>query len=208
MKARKILMMGMLVFAATLAGADEVDDLIKQGQKAYASGNYRETVDLFQQVVEKVQARMGAEIGKFFPQPMKGWSAGEIENSSWSGSSGGESQSFVNSSRTYVRAADGMEISLLFCNWPAIVQGARAGMEVYSNPMMAQMLKQQGIEFKSEEKEGWQVLSIANAQSDEVQIMAFSDQFMIQVQTKAGAADTAQAHFAKIDLAGLGKSLK
>jgi hypothetical protein len=197
-----------MIMLAVVTGADEVDELIQQGQRAYAEKNYAKTVDLFHQVIAEVQSRMGAQIGKFFPQPMKGWTAGEIETSNWSGSSGGESQSMINSSRTYTRESDGATVSMQFCNWPAVVEGTRAGLSAYSNPMMAQMMKQQGIDFKSEEKDGWQILTIVNTQSDQAQVMAFADHIMLMVQSTAGLAGIVNHYVGSVPLAELDRALQ
>lgn len=208
MKIRNILMAGLVFVTAWTVRADEIDKLIEQGHKAYADGNYPKSVELFQQVIEKVQSRMGGVIAGFFPEAMSGWTADEIENSSWSGSSGGQAHSMINSSRTYTRDSDQADVSIQICNWPTVIQGTRAGLQAYSNPMVAQMMKQQGLDFKSEERDGWQVMSLVNTQADEAQVMAFSDSIMVIVQSSAGLSDAVSSYFGRIDLAGLDKSMK
>ena len=54
---------------------------------------------------------------------------------------------FVSSQRTYTRDSDGMDVTLQICNWPEIVQATHAGASAASNPMMAQVFKQQGIDL-------------------------------------------------------------
>ncbi|MBT8041778.1 MAG: hypothetical protein HKP10_07910 [Kiritimatiellales bacterium] len=208
MKMRSYMAATCILLAAVSVRADEMNTLIDEGEKAYAARDYQKAVDIFQQVVQRLQLRIGEAIERFFPDAHKGWTAGAVENTNWSGSSGEQSHSFVNSTRVYTRKADGVEITVQFCNWPMIMQGAKAGMAAYSNPMMAQMLKLQGIEFKSDEKAGWIVMSIVDSKSDSTQINAFSDRAMILVQTQASAADAASNYFGEIDLEGLDTALQ
>ncbi len=197
-----------ILLGAATARADEVTKLVGEGEKAYAAKDYQKAMDIFQQVVQHLQARIGETIGRYFPAVQNGWTASPVDNANWSGSAGAQSHSFVNSSRVYTRKADEIEVTIQFCNWPMIMQGAKAGMAAYSNPIMAQMLKVQGIEFSSEEKAGWMIMKIVDKKSDSAQINAFSDQAMILIETQANAADAALKYFEAIDLEGLDGALK
>ena len=146
-------------FTGLAAAGDEVTDLADKAKQTYAAGNYQEALDLFQQVVQKIQAMVSQSFERFIPKALAGWEVGEIESQSWSGTTGETSQHMTNLSCEYTREKDEAECTLNITNWPHLIQGYRQTAQMYKQ--MGDMLNADpNTKITMEEKDGWMILRL------------------------------------------------
>lgn len=107
--------------------ADEIEDQIKLGLDSYQSGDSKTAIEDLNYAIAKLQEKVNADNAKLLPEPLKGWSAKKVENSSGAMSMlGGGTQM----SRTYTRSNERIKISIM--SGPMV--GTTLGM--INNPML------------------------------------------------------------------------
>jgi len=110
------------------AQADEVADQIQAGLDAYGHQDYRLAVEELNYALAQIQQKLNASNATLLPEPLAGWSADPVDNTSAAMALMGGG---TNMSRTYRRDDQSVEISII-ANSPMV-----AGMmAMISNPMV------------------------------------------------------------------------
>jgi hypothetical protein len=80
MKSSAILFAAVLIAVPGMAAwADEIDEQIQRGQKAYTDKNYREAIRELQFAISEVQEKLNAQYLTLLPEPLPGWQADAAE---------------------------------------------------------------------------------------------------------------------------------
>ena len=124
----RYMILGLLLVSPISVSADEVEDQIRQGLQAYQSQDYRAAVDELNYAIAYIQEKLNSKNSKLLPEPLKGWTASEIENASGAMSMMGMGSHM---SRSYQHGNERIEISITAGS--PMVAGALA---MINNPMM------------------------------------------------------------------------
>jgi len=81
MKQIAILITLIIAVSTTLVHADEVTDQIAEALKAYDKKDYSTATTALGAASTMIRQKRAEDIGKLFPEPLPGWSAGELETS-------------------------------------------------------------------------------------------------------------------------------
>ncbi len=142
MKFVRIAIIGLtvLVFAATVAQADEVTDAIGGAQSAYGSGDYKEASTQLQTALVGVNQKLIDMIVDYLPDAPSGWRAEDPEGLDASAMGAGFFATLVVSRDYYPPNGSSIEV-MIAANSPLL---ATYHMFI-SNPMMAAMAGQSGM---------------------------------------------------------------
>jgi len=110
------------------AQADEITDQIKAGAAAYEQQDYQLAVEELNYALAQIQEKLNAANATLLPEPLPGWTAEEVENTSGAMVMMGGG---TNMSRTYRRDSQSVQITII-ANSP-VVSGMMA---MLSNPMV------------------------------------------------------------------------
>jgi hypothetical protein len=190
--------------AAAAFSQDDVLPLIDKGKKAVADGDYQTAVSLFQQVVQQLQTKLGGAMERFLPKPPSGWTAGEVEAQSWTGTSSEASHAMTNISREYRRESDDARCTINITNWPTMVQGLRQTVDMYKN-MQSMMRQDPEREISFDEKDGWTIMRMVDKVSKSSQMQAVSETYMVSVDLNRDDSAAVDAFLGGLDLAGLAR---
>lgn len=120
------------IAACLLAGsatADEITDQVTLGVEAYEAQEYQAAIDELQYAVALIQELLNAQNAQLLPDPLSGWEAGEVENTSAAlGMLGGGG---THMSRRYSKGDMSVEI-VLSANSPLLATMSA----MISNPML------------------------------------------------------------------------
>jgi hypothetical protein len=108
MMSRKILLT-LLLGCALAAAADEVEDQIRLGLESYQGGDYQAAIDDLNYAVAQIQEQLNAQHGTLLPEPLPGWTASAVENTSGGMAMMGGG---TNMSRSYQRDGESLELSI------------------------------------------------------------------------------------------------
>lgn len=194
-------------FGGFATAGDDVTALADKAKQAYADGNYQEALDLFQQVVQKIQAMVSQSFERFMPKALAGWEAGEIESQSWSGTTGETAQHMTNLSCEYTREKDEAECTVNITNWPHLLAGYRQTAQMYKQ-MGDMMNADPDTKIDVEETDGWVIIKIVEVSDESVQIAAIHDKLMVGIEFDQNEPDVADNYLKNIDLAGLAAAAK
>jgi hypothetical protein len=110
------------------AAADEVEDQIKLGLDAYQARDYKIAIDELNYAIAQMQEKLNTENETLLPEPLAGWTANEVENTSAAMAMMGGG---TNMSRKYQRGTERIEITLMAGS--PMIAGALA---MINNPMV------------------------------------------------------------------------
>lgn len=108
MKLSSLLIVSLLC-APLAVSADEVEDQIRLGLEAYQGKEYKAAIDDLNYAIAQIQELLNAENANLLPEPLDGWSASEVENTSAGMAMMGGG---THMSRSYQRGAETIEISI------------------------------------------------------------------------------------------------
>ncbi|UCH85194.1 MAG: hypothetical protein JSW50_05760 [Candidatus Latescibacterota bacterium] len=188
--------------AGPALGDDEVTDLAEKARKAYAAGDYQEALNLYQQIVQHIQAMVSASLERFMPQAPAGWEAAEIESQSWTGSTDETSQRMTNLTREYTRESDEAECTVVIANWPQMIQGYRQTIQMFEQ-MGDMMNADPDTKVTKTTKDGWDILKIVEVSDGAVQLSAVHDQIIVHIELDRNEPGVADTFLNSIDLPGL-----
>jgi hypothetical protein len=184
--------------AAKVDAGDDVSSLSAQGLKAYQGGDYQKALDLFQQVVIIIQNSLGASFESFFPKPPKGFTAGEIEDSSVAGVAGGASHRATSLICKYTRTSDNAVVTVSITNMPISVQAIRQSMQMFLDPQMKAMLANSPDAPSVEERDGWTLMTQPDGSVD-----AATEELMLSIQSNQVGKEVLAQFLGGVDLLGL-----
>lgn len=124
----KIIGAGALALASIAASADEVEDQIGLGLEAYPNKEFRTAIDDLNYAVAQIREQLDAQNAVLLPEPLAGWTAGEVENASASMAMMGGG---THMSRTYQRGSESIEITVT-AGSPMMA----AALAMMNNPML------------------------------------------------------------------------
>jgi len=126
--ARQWLLAVLVIAASVPTAADEIQDQIALGLEAYEAKDYRLAIDELNYAVAQLQEKLDAENASLLPEPLDGWTASEVENTSAAMAMMGGGTTM---SRRYRRGSENIEIKLV--SGSPIVAGM---LGMVNNPMM------------------------------------------------------------------------
>lgn len=106
----RLLLAAIAIALSAAATADEIKDQINLGLEAYESKDYRLAIDELNYAVAQLQEKVDAENANLLPEPLEGWTATQVENSSSAMAMMGGG---TNMSRSYQRGPETIEITLM-----------------------------------------------------------------------------------------------
>lgn len=106
----RLLLAAIAIALSAAATADEIKDQINLGLEAYESKDYKLAIDELNYAVAQLQEKVDAENANLLPEPLEGWTATQVENSSSAMAMMGGG---TNMSRSYQRGPETIEITLM-----------------------------------------------------------------------------------------------
>ncbi|MCA9402376.1 MAG: hypothetical protein KC897_01230 [Candidatus Omnitrophica bacterium] len=74
-----------LIFSPRPSGADEVEEAVQEGLQLYKAGNYAEAAGSFEYAGSLTRQKRGGELADFLPAATGGWTADDLEQTSFGG---------------------------------------------------------------------------------------------------------------------------
>jgi hypothetical protein len=172
------------------ANADEIGDTIKEALNAYEKGDITQAKEDLQYALELLKQASGGKLKSFFPEPLEGWKASEIEDQSQGAAMLGGG---VFLHRTYKKGD--AEVTIEFVSDSPVVQSV--GM-MLANPMFAggalkRIHREKAlIEYRSDEKKGKLTIIVNN-------------KVMISIEGEGVSKEDLIAYAKAIDIEGMKK---
>ncbi len=111
MKSIKIALTGLCLIALpVLSQADEIEDQIQRGVKAYQDGQHREAIQELQFAISQMQELLNKKYLTLLPEPPEGWEAEESQAQTMPAAILGGGTSL---SRSYRRGDESVEITMM-----------------------------------------------------------------------------------------------
>ncbi|UCG53394.1 MAG: hypothetical protein JSW58_07530 [Candidatus Latescibacterota bacterium] len=202
-----VVSMLLCVAVSATAADDDITALVDSGRTALAEGNYQEALDLFQQVVQKIQAMVSQSFEQFLPGALTGWTAGEIESQSWAGTTGEGSHRMTHLTREYTREKDDARCTINITNWPHLVQGFQQSMQAYKQ-MEQLMSADPRMQVEVDSKDEWTILKVVDSTEKTVQLSAVHKKLMVSIEVDKEEVAVAEEYLGKINLTGLAGAAK
>lgn len=95
-----------------LVQADEVTDAVRAAESAYAAGNLTETGARLRAALAGVNGRIVARLAERLPEPLPGWTAGDVEGTDADAANLGSSGGLVVSRAYYAPSGSRIEVSI------------------------------------------------------------------------------------------------
>jgi hypothetical protein len=182
--------------------ADEVEDFIEKGRKAYLQEDYKQAHQMLQKAVAAISENISAAFTPFLPAAPSGWQKGEVETNTTSMPTAEGDVRVTEAGCEYKKSESDEEVEIYFTNSPQIVQPYQQ-MAARSD-MMKGIMKQRGLEVN--EKDGWFIVIEKRGEADH-ELTAVQQAVAIKIQ-RAPNQETAQLFFDAIDLNGLLQAAK
>lgn len=179
----------------------EIDKLITDGLAAWRAGDEQKAVDLLQSAAGKIQARAARGLAAFLPKKAEGWTFEEPQVDSGSWGSGDGAFQWSNAEVGASHEGDEKSVRVQITNSPQVFQGLQA--MVTAQAQMAAMLKQQGMDIASKQKDGFQMLTIV--EGDSASAWLVGKRMAVSITLENGDRPTLESVVGWIDLAGLKK---
>ena len=115
--------------------ADEVTDLIRQGEKAYSEKQFKESIKLLNQAAAKIQNLLAEKLASFLPGEIDGWKRGEVKKETLGDAGGGYMvfAGFFSAHVTYQKADGPETVKVIITNANVHAQGDQQDWERHSN---------------------------------------------------------------------------
>jgi len=165
-----------------------VDSLVQDALQAYKEGRADDAVELLNKAIGVIQEGQQKGLATFMPEPPKGWKADEIEKSSASFGSSGQSQQWIQVTRRYYPDKEGsdLHVEITLTNSPQLIQVQEAASQIYRNPQMLQLMNQdpnKKIEvFDQAPWFGWRIIE----KGDSANGIAYCKSRMVTVNVSQG----------------------
>lgn len=165
--------------------ADEVTDAIDKARKAYDSKDYALTSQELNSALSGIQKLISQEVIQCLPGPMEGWERTEPSSSlADQGPFGMISTNSYSVEVNFSTKEPAQQITISISNIPHIVQIAKAGIQLLSNPYFAKMQKENQPEekldtYKLGEFEG---AKVSNEKQQRAEITLFYGDLMVQIK--------------------------
>jgi len=177
--------------------ADDVEELIEKGRKAYLQEDFKQAHQLLQKAVAAISDNISAAFTPFLPAAPVGWQKGEVDSNTTSMATADGNVRVTETECEYKKSESDAEVEIYITNSPQIVQpyeqmSKRGG-------MMKGIMKQRGLEVK--EKDGWFIVIEKRGEANH-ELTAVQRSIVIKVQ-HAPEQEIAQLFFDVIDLPGL-----
>ncbi len=189
--------------------ADAQDDpiaLADEGRSALKAGDNQKALELFQQVVQSLQAMLAESLEQFIPAARKGWSAGEIRSNSWTGTTEQTISNMTNLSCEYKRESDGARLTVSLTNWPHLVTGMRQSLTMYKQ-MPQVMTADPNRQITVEDSGDWTILRIHDKKRESADVHAVHEHAMFTIDLDRGEMGVADDYLGSVNLSDLGNAL-
>ncbi len=170
---------------SNLCFSDEVTDTLDQAKQAYNDKNYLKAIEFLNQGLTQIQKLVSQQVIECLPGTMDGWQRTEPASNLGSEATFGLISSNAYSVEVNYKKEPSQKVTVSILNIPHMVQIAKAGMQLLSNPFFSKMQQegqpQEKMEaYKLGDFEGAQVM---NTTQKETQIMLFYGDLMLQVKS-------------------------
>jgi hypothetical protein len=193
---------------AGLTAADEVTDLIKQGEKAYTEKQFKASIKFLNQAAARIQNLLAEKLASFLPGEIDGWKRGEVKKETLDDAAG-EYMLFAGffSAHVTYQKTDGPEtVKVIITNAPQLTQMAKIPMELIKNPFFKQMSEEDesGEKVDAYTIQGMDGYKRTAQETGEADIYVFQGDVMLQVEGKKITKAEGLERFVKqSDLAGI-----
>lgn len=124
----RIIGAGALALASFGVIADEIEEQIGLGLESYRNKEYRAAIDDLNYAIAQIREQLDSQNAGLLPEPLAGWTAGEVENASAGMAMMGGG---THMSRTYQRGPESVEITVT-AGSPMMA----AALSMMNNPML------------------------------------------------------------------------
>ena len=141
-----------MLTASTSANADEILDALQEAQSAYQQKDYKATGAAAQKVINGVHELISQEVVSYLPGDIPGWKRGEASTTSAGEITfGTPNPNTFSVEVSYLKEEGGGQVTVIISNIPHVVQIAKAGAQLLSNPFFTKMSEQKENAEKAEE---------------------------------------------------------
>ena len=177
----------LFMIMAPLVHGDEIESQINLGIEAYKEGDLKGAIDELQFAVAQLREKLNAEQSSLLPEPLDGWSAGDIENTSAAMAMMGGG---THMSRKYTKDKATIELSIVANSM--MMAGIMA---MINNPML--LNSSDGMSpYRFKRTKGTKKVN-----GKEIEItLALAGQIMIQLQGRGVTMEDMEAYLAAMDL--------
>lgn len=164
---------------------DEVTDTLDKARQAYEAKNYTQSLDALNQALLQIQKLVSQQVIQCLPTAMEGWQRKEPSSTLANEATFGLVSSSIYSVEAEFSKEPSEKVTVSISNIPHIVQIAKAGLQLLSNPFFSKMQQegqpQEKMEpYKLGDFEGAQTINTAQK---EIQITLFYGDMMLQVKS-------------------------
>lgn len=180
-----ILLAAMLLTASTTVHSDEVTDTLDKARQYYDAKSYPEAARELNAALAGIQKMTSQQIIQCLPGAVEGWERSEPASTLGNeGAFGFVSANAYSVELTYSKKEPAQQVAITVSNVPHVVQIAKAGIQLLSNPFFAKMQQenqpQEKMEnYKAGEFEGARTI---NAAQKRVETSLFYGDLMVQVR--------------------------
>lgn len=190
----RLLVAAFAIALSASALADEITDQINLGLEAYESQDYRLAIDELNYAIVQLQEKVDAENANLLPEPLEGWTASAVENTSSAMAMMGGG---TNMTREYQRGSETVEITLI-AGSPMV-----AGMlGMVNNPMiLSSSPDTKPYRYK-------RIKGMKKTIGDEIEVtLSVLGQIMYQVTARNSSEASIEAYLDATDFPGIQQSL-
>jgi hypothetical protein len=182
---KTIWMIAVLAFTVSSVLADEVTDALSKASSEYEAKNYSEASKAINAALKGIEKIISDQVIQCLPGNMEGWEKAEPSTNLGSeGAFGLASPNTYSVEANYMKKEPSQQVSITISNIPHIVQIAKAGIQLLSNPFFAKMQQENQPEEKVETyKVGdFEGAKSANLKQKRAEISLFYGDLLVQVK--------------------------
>lgn len=192
------LVMVIFLFTAFISlVADEVEEFIEKGRKAYLQEDFKQAHQFLQKAVAAISENISASFTPFLPAAPVGWQKGEVNSNTTSMATAEGDVRVTETECKYQKSESDKEVEIYITNSPQIVQPYQQMAQ--KSDMMKGIMKQRGLEVL--EKNGWFIVIEKRSEANH-ELIAVRQSVVIKIQ-QAPSKQVAENFFESIDLEGL-----
>jgi len=181
---------------------------IDKGREAYRAGKAQESIRHLQKAIKLIQQTAVRGLASFLPDLGEGWTADEPNTTSGSWNANGTDMQWTQVTRSYQHEERGLTLDVTITNWPQMIQGVRAMVQMFKNPQMrAAMDGDKKKKHELVEGDGWTGLLITEG-TRRTSFQTYNEDVMVTMEIGTGDAALVRSVWQGMDRRGLGESTR
>ncbi len=188
--------------------AAQILSAIDKGREAYRAGKAQESIRQLQTAIKLIQQTAVRGLASFLPDLGEGWTADEPNTTSGSWNANGTDTQWTQVTRSYHHEERGLTLDVTITNWPQMIQGVRAMVQMFKNPQMRAAFE--GDKKKKHELvegDGWTGMLITEG-NRRTSFQTFNEEVMVTMEVGTGDAAFLRGVWQRMDRRGLGESTR